>query len=739
VTRWLEHLARLANLRGRWIAGAWIVALIVGVPLAAHEASHLSSGGAAAPGSGSAQVNASLSQFPNYEGHALAILVSTAQESNTEPPLAYALARAVRAVHTVPGLSVAPSALRLAHEQALLLPVAVLPIRTPTSQDAQDNAAVTLRDRLHPGTTDRSGVTTYLVGQSALWAALEEASQEDLARGEKIGVPIVLAILFAVFGGLAAASLPLLLGAACVVISGAGIYLLSTVTPVSIFAPDIASMLGIGIAVDYSLFMLARYQRELRRSVAQEEALTTTMRTSGYAIVVSGVTVLVSLAGLFLVNSTVVRSMAAGAMSVVVMAVAGALTLTPVLMCRFGNRYAAQERPLVRAFDALVRRRRGRQSPSEQDAGSWWEWWARQVMARPVAALLGVIGVLVALALPALSMKVSDGALNQLPPHSDVRRATAILTESFGPGVTGPVQVLVTVRDGGTAASREEAVQRVSAILKLHPQLKAPSRYLSASGREVLLSATARLSPDGPVIHRVVDEIRSELAHARLPHADAVVGGTTAETEDYTENINASLWKVALFIAVATLILLVFFLRSIVLPLKAVLMTALTVAASYGVLVVIFQWRWFDSLVSVGGPGYLGSLTPCFVLSITFGLSMDYQVFLLTRMRELWREGASNAEAVERGLAASASVISSAAFIMVAVFVVFASVGVPSVREIGLGMAVAIALDATLVRLVLVPAAMRLLGTRNWWFPGNPARPVPAETVRRAAELRGGI
>ncbi len=720
MTSWLEGAARLAARRARWIAGVWIVCVLVASPLAAKQGSRLSSGGFTAPGSGSADVNANLPRFPTYDPHSLAVLLSTNQQTDTEPAMLSALGRAESVVDGVKGLSVTQSALSQAREEAAL-PTTHLTIHAPASQDAQDNAAVTLRDHLHPGTADKSGVTTYLVGQAALWAELDELSKQDLTKGEKVGFPIVLIILLAVFGGFAAASLPLLLGVCAVVLSGALIYLLSVAVPVSIFATNIASMLGIGVAVDYSLFMLVRYQRELRRGATREVALSAAMRTSGYAILASGLTVFVSLAGLLLIDSTVVRSMAAGAMSVVVIAVLGALTLTPVLMRRFGNRYRPEERILGRAWRALTRRPAPPHA-GETPATAFWARWARGITAQPVPALLGSVGVLCALALPALSMKVNDAALDQFPSHSDARQANMLLTETFGPGVTGPVQVLVRTNAGATPQERAAAVRQVTAILTAHPELKPATEYVSSGRREVLLSAVPRYAPDGPIIHHVVEAVRGQLKGAHFTKASAVVGGTTAETEDYAHSISSSLWKVAVFIALATFGLLVLFLRSIVLPLKAVLMTALTVAATYGILVAVFQRKWVD----FGGPGYLGTLTPPFVLALTFGLSMDYQVFLLTRIRERWLGGATNEEAVEQGLATSASAISSAALIMVAVFAGFAAVSVPSVREIGLGMAVAIAIDATLVRLILVPAAMRLLGDWNWF----PAQREPGRAAR---------
>ena len=729
MTAILERCASLVTKRGRLVAIVWGVVILVSLPLAAQENKHLSNGGFVSPSSESAKVSAALPQFKKYNADALVVVLSSKRENNAQPVLLAQLHRVLKIIHGVRGVSVTPKSLNSAEEQSALLPALALPLHTSDSEDVQDNLAVTLRGKLSPGATNKEGVTTYFLGQAALFAALDELSKKDLIKAESVGLPLVLLILLLVFGAFAAAALPLGLGVVAIVVSGAGLYLLSLISPVSIFASNMASLLGIGVAVDYSLFMLSRYQRELRGGATQTEAITTAMGTSGYAILVSGLTVLVSLAGLFLVNSTVVRSMAAAAVMVVLVAVAGALTLTPPLMRRYGNRYAPEDR--------LFTRPRNRWRP-QQTAGKtsdeFWSRWARQVMRRPVTAVVGSTAVLLVLAIPALSIKVDDAALNQFPSSADVVVGTRVLNDTFGPGIAGPIQVVISLPLGASPPARAAAQQAAEAILRSHPELKPPKVEVSADGRQLLVSAVPRVAPDSETGHRIVSEVRTQFRHGIGSQTTAAVGGTTAQIQDYNSDVSGSLWRVGLAIAVLTFLVLVFLLRSIVLPLKAVLMTALTVAASYGVLVVFFQWRWFDSLIG-SGPHYLGTLTPPFVLALTFGLSMDYQVFLLARIKEEYEKTWDNALAVERGLASSAATISSAAVIMVFVFLAFAFVSMPSIRELGIGLAFAIAVDATLVRLVLVPAAMQLLGHWNWWFPfhkgSSPSPVVPlAEPAR---------
>lgn len=711
----LRGCSALAIRRPRLLVAIWGVAIVVSLPLAALENSHLSNGGFIAPGSESARVAGALPRFRQYNADALVVVLSSTRQSDAQPVLLRALQRTVKIIRTVNGVSVTPQALQRAEGQAALLPVIALALQTSDNEDVQDNLAVTLRSKLHPGGAARETVSTYFLGQAALFAALDELSKTDLIKAEAFGIWVVLAILLAVFGSLSAAVLPAVLGGGALIISAAAIYLLSLVTPVSIFATNMASLLGLGLAVDYSLFMLARYQRERRSGAEPDAAVEAAMSTSGAAILISGLTVLVSLAGLFLVDSTVVRSMAAGAVAVVLIAITGALTLTPVLMHRFGNRFSLEERFVPRLRARLGGRAHTRPAGAAEDA--FWSRWAGAVMRRPLLAAGASMGLLLVLAIPALSMKVDDAALNQFPSGSDVRVGMSLLTKTFGAGVAGPVQVLVTMPANASASQRSQAIATVERIFSSHSDLGRASVELTPGGSAALIAAAPRVAPDGEEGHRLVSDLRRELRAASLAGAHAAIGGTTAETQDYNGLVNGSLWEVAVFIALATCVLLVALLRSIVLPLKAVVMTALTVAASYGVLVVCFQWRWFDAILGGGGPHYLDTLTPAFVLALTFGLSMDYQIFLLTRIREHYRASGDNALAVRLGLARSAATISSAAVIMVAVFAVFVLTSVPAVRQIGLGLAVAIALDATLVRLILVPAAMQLLGRWNWWFP----------------------
>jgi RND superfamily putative drug exporter len=444
------------------------------------------------------------------------------------------------------------------------------------------------------------------------------------------------------------------------------------------------------------------------------------LRTSGLAVAFSGLTVMISLAGLFLVDSTTIRSMAMGAIVVVAVSILGAVTLLPVLMGLLGRRAYARGRLAIVA--ALVvrnwrnlRRRAGSTHPDRPPRRDFWQRWTDRVTRRPVPAALLATGVLLVLAIPALSLKFGDGALRQFPAGYETRVGAELAAKEMGPGSQGPVQAITT--DRRAAAGYVRDLRRDPEVAKV-----APPRT-SRDGHAVLLQAEPRHDPES-------DEARALVS--RLRKKDGLqVGGATAYVEDFKDQVAGSMWKILVFVLAFSYLVLLVLLRSLLLPLKAVLMNLLSVAAAYGVLVAVFQYGWLDGLLHYHSLGYVHTMTPPFLLAIVFGLSMDYEVFLLTRIRERYDATGDNAGAVAQGLRRSAATISSAALIMVAVFAVFAGTGVPSVKEIGLGLAVAIALDATLVRLVLVPATMEIMGHWNWWLPRPLARVLPRRASSR--------
>jgi RND superfamily putative drug exporter len=703
----------------RFVLLTWLVVLVAAAPFASRQTEHLTSGGFLVPDSGSERVDDALADFEKAQRETLAVVLAQ-REGATPEAVRAEVDRVGRIAADIEHAELSPAAASEAKQRAGRDTIVVIPLELEGSQDQLADVAVDMRDELEVGEV-RAGVEPHLVGQQALWAGMQELSKEDLESAEKAGFPVVLLILLAVFGSLAAASLPLALGFGSVFLTGAGIFFLSQATEMSVFVTNVASMIGIGVAVDYSLFVLARYREEIREGNSPDDARRVAMRTSGVAVVFSGITVIISLAGLFLVDSTVIRSMAMGAIIVVAIAILAAVTLLPALISLLGRRAYSRSRvtmvlELVARQWINLRRRRGSTHPDNRK-GAFWQRWTDAVMRRPWVAVGVSAGIMLTLAIPALSLEWGDGALRQFPEGNETRVGAELAAKTAGPGASGPMQIVADADDRG-------AVERYVAKLRRDPAAAkvAPPVY-SRDGSRALIVAQPRHDAESAEARAFVKRVR----------ADGIgdVGGATAQVEDFKDLVSGSMWKILLFVLAFSYVVLFVLLRSVLLPLKAVLMNLLSVAAAYGVLVAIFQWGWADGFLGFQSLGYINTMTPPFLLAIVFGLSMDYEVFLLSRIRERYEATGDNRQAVGEGLRASARTISSAALIMVAVFSIFALAGVPSIKEIGLGLAVAIALDATLVRLVLVPATMGLMGRWNWWLPKRIDRVLPHTDFER--------
>jgi uncharacterized membrane protein YdfJ with MMPL/SSD domain len=680
------RLDRLLRRRKRAVLIVWAVIVLAAVPFAARQSDNLSSGGFEVPGSQTAQVDAALERFPGVQRAQLAAVLVPEPDAGAEQ-LRGAVERVGAAAGPIAGVSLSDEARAQAERQARAGGTIVVPLRAEVDENGATDVATDLRDRLGVGDGAQAGVTTHFVGQGALWAAMQELSKEDLAKAETAGFPLVLLILLLVFGSLTAAALPLALGFVSVLVTGALIYVLSQSMEMSVFVTNMASMIGIGVAVDYSLFIVARYREEVAAGRSHEDARAVALATSGLAVLFSGLTVIISLAGLWMVDNNAIRSMALGAMLVVAVAVLGATTLLPALL---GRRAVGRWR--------LLTRRAPREGPG------FWQRWTGAVMRRPVLAAGATTAVLLALAAPVLGMSTGAGALDQFPSDHETRRGVEAAAAVTGPGAASPVQVVVE------GAGADGAAERVRAQLADDPGIARVGAPVAGDGA-VLLTAEQRDQAESDAAKATVERLRDALPAAAGPGAHVDVGGVSASQVDITDLISGSMWKILLFLLGLSYVVLLVLLRSVVLPLKAVLMNLLSVGAAFGVLSLVY-----DSV---------DTLTPPLVLAVVFGLSMDYEVFLLTRIRERYEATGDTRKAVAEGLAASARTITSAALIMVAVFAVFIAVGVPSIQQIGLGTAVAIALDATLVRLILVPAAMELLGDWNWYLPRPLARILP--------------
>ena len=743
----MNRLAGVLGRRRRWVLAIWVAIVVCALPFAAKQTEHLTGGGFDVPGSQSKAVADSMQGVFASEATGIAVLLR-AEPGADAAARAAAVDRVRREVAAVEGISLAPAVARRAELQLQRSGSALLPLASAVAPDELIDPAVDLREAIDPGTA-AAGVTPYLAGQPTVWAGMQELSKEDLAKAEAGGFPIVALILLVVFGSLAAAALPLTLGFVSVMVTGALIYFISLQMSTSVFVTNMASMIGIGVAVDYSLFILARYREERRDGRDCDEARAEALATSGLAVAFSGLAVIVSLAGLWMVDNQALRSMALGAMTVVAVSILTATTLLPALIAMLGDRVlpgGIVARVLRFVKHTLLRRPLPPATATAAAAGpGFWDRWARRVMARPVLAATGSAAILLLLASPVLSMETGTAAIEQFPKGSDVRVGNELAAEQLGGGAD-PIQIIATFSGAAAAADRR-------AVLAFTDELRGQAGISDVGapvygGDSVLIEATSVAASDTDAATALVDRLRDSFvpATALAAAASVDVGGETARTNDVRLQISGSFWKIVGFVLALSFIVLMVMLRSLVLPLKAVLMNLLSIGAAFGVLVVIFQWGWFDSVLGFESLGALDTINVPLIFAIVFGLSMDYEVFLMSRIRERYLAHGDNERAVAEGLASSARTISSAALIMTSVFAVFVLTGVPSIKELGLGCAVAIALDATLVRLILVPAAMKLMGSWNWWMPawldrllpnlsfegGSDPEPVPAPAPAEA-------
>src|SRR5262245_25600616 len=536
----MVSLSGFLTRRRWWVVGAWLAVVVAAFPLASRQTEDLTGGGFDVPGSQSQTVeDAVTGRFETSNRRPTAIVLQPAPGTGARQAAA-AVDRAAAGVDAAETASLAPAVKRRARAELDAGRVAVVPVDAGGDADQLVDTATQLRDELDPGESV-GGVKAYVVGQPAMWAALSELSKDDLQSAEGTGFPIVALILVAVFGSLAAATLPLALGFAAVLITGAVIFLLSQRLEMSVFVTNMASMIGIGVAVDYSLFILARFRESVRAGMSAEAARAQALSTSGLAVTFSGMAVIISLASLWMVQNQALRSMALGAMVVVAIAILVAITLLPTLIRILGHRVEAGG--LAWSFIGFLRhplRRRRRPGSTDPDRETFWERWTERVMRRPVLSVVSVSALLLTLAIPVLSIRTGNGALEQFPADNDARVGTELAARVSGTGAD-PVRVLATF-DRGTledpanaAAVRRftDRVQRDSEVASVAPPVSRGDRALI----DVRTKGAAGESQESmDLVERLRDEVVPDSALAGVATVD--VGGEPARIRDARAQIN---------------------------------------------------------------------------------------------------------------------------------------------------------------------------------------------------------
>ncbi len=528
--------------------------------------------------------------------------------------------------------------------------------------------------------------------------------EQTQPASELIGVLAAILILLIAFGSLLAMGLPILTALFGIGIGLAIVNLLARVMDIPSFAPQVTAMIGIGVGIDYALFISTRYREALHEGADPERATVHSIDTSGRAVLFAGGTVVISLLGLFLIGVSFIRGLAVGASLAVLFVMAAAVTLLPAVLGFVGHtidRFALPSARRKRSFET-----------------SFWARWSRTLQRRPgPAAAIGLL-ILVVLTIPALGLRLGVADNGNDPTKLTTRRAYDLISEGFGPGANGPLLVVSELRsqqDLQVMARLAEDIKNTPGVDRQHVVGPIPS----PNGRAALIQVTPLGSPQDESTTQLVHRLRDDVVPnaTRGSTLDVKVGGQTSLGVDLADTLGQRLPFMFLAILLLSFILLTLVFRSILVPLKAVIMNLLSIGAAYGVIVAIFQNGWLKNLVGIGKEGPIEAWVPMMLFAIVFGLSMDYEVFLLSRIKEEYDRTHDNATAVANGLAKTARLITAAAAIMICVFGSFVLSDLRVLKLIGFGLAFAVFIDATVVRLVLVPATMELLGDRNWWFP----------------------
>lgn len=529
---------------------------------------------------------------------------------------------------------------------------------------------------------------------------------------EGIGILAAIIIMLLAFGSVVAMGLPIITALFGIAVAFAVLDLLSHVVTTPVFAPEIMAMIGLGVGIDYALFVVTRYRTGLAEGRGPRDAVAVSLATSGRAVVFAGSTVILSLMGLFILQLPFMRGLAIGAIAAVVLVMLAAMTLLPA-MIGFAGRAIDNL-----AIPGLL------QSGAEPSERGFWYRWSRTVQRHPVVSGMAAVLILLCLALPMFSMRQAFTDAGNDPSTTTTRQAFDALATGFGPGFNGPLVIAARVPAGQRAT-----VEHLETAMRSAPGMASvlPAQF-DATGTAVVIVAYPTTDPQAAQTETLVHHLRDDVIPATTSGTGVVayVGGETAGSVDAATYLSARLpWVIGVVLLLSFLLLMAVF-RSLAIPLKAVLVNLLSVAASYGVIVAVFQWGWLGGFFGIGATGPIDPWIPLMMFTILFGLSMDYEVFLLSRIREEWRISGDNSSAVADGLAKTARVITAAAAIMIFVFGSFVF-GDPLhvLKVFGLGLASAILIDATLVRMVLVPSVMELLGDANWWLPHWLQRTVP--------------
>ncbi|GHO42565.1 MMPL family transporter [Ktedonospora formicarum] len=731
--------------RFRWfIIALWVAILAVSAFFALQTTQHLSGGGFKLEGSESVQVSDIMTDKFDQPLSQLTVVFQSTSVKVSEPEYQRQIndfadkARAFKDVKTVTigetGKDDKTTFVRVGFS-----------VDSDTVQQHLDDFR-----KLIPAESAQKPARMYLTDGAAIAGEITEVAQKEVERADATALPVALVILVGVFGTFVAACMPLLLALLAIPLAFALIYPIALAMPTSSQILSVVSIIGLGVSIDYSLFIIRRFREELAEGYHVREAIAWTIATAGEAILFSGLTVMIGFLGLLLIDLGLTTSIGIGGAAVVIAAVIAALTLLPAMLSVIGSRINALRVPF------LWKMTMPRASDGHKEQEGFWHRLAIGVMKRPFTVIVFVCIILGALAWPALSLRTGTTDEGTLPASSPARQGLTILKDQFPAYKDQNIDVVAQSHNGSDVLSKEnlEHLATLTDWLKEQKHVKSVTSVMNfpavAGGPQLTRDQLIQLYTSGqykrmPQLVSLVDamvkddtayinvttdtSLNSDESQALIDHLradgsastsnlDVKVGGLQAIYMDFDRYLFGHFPRAILFVIVATFILLLIMFRSLLLPLKAVLMNCLSVCASYGVLVIVFQWGYGSNLLNFTSSGFVDDIIPIMLFCALFGLSMDYEVFLLSRIREEWLHTHNNRQAVALGLEKTGSVITNAALLFIVVTVSFTFTTLTVTKEIGVGMTAAVLVDATIVRSLLVPATMRLLGRWNWWLPG---------------------
>ena len=554
-----------------------------------------------------------------------------------------------------------------------------------------------------------AGIEVLITGQATVGKDFLEVGQEGIEKGETFGVPMALIILALVFGTLVAAMLPVILAFASIFVALGAAALIGQVFALSFFVTNIIFMIGLAVGIDYSLFIVARYREERARGLEKIDAIARAGGTASRTVLFSGITVVIALFGMLLVPFNIFIGLGIGAILVVLASVLSALTLLPAILSILGNGIDRIRIPLV-----------GRGVADVENGGGFWDSVSHGVMRQPIISILLAGGLLVAAAYPMVDLAIGFAGVSSMPDGIPAKEGFLVLDEEFSAGNVTPAQIVFE----GNLDTPEFQGELRSLVAFLESDSRTafgPEQPLQTNDAMTigLLSVPVVGDSAEPLAVNAIDRLRNDYIPRIFTSGvvDVHVTGETAYNADFFTESKSSVWIVFPFVLGMSFILLMLVFRSIIVPIKAILLNLLSVGATYGILVLAFQKGWGANLGVLTQFDIIEAWIPLFLFSILFGLSMDYHVFLMSRIRERYDETGDNADSVAFGIRTTGRLITGAGLIMVAVFWAFAAVDIVGLQQMGFGLGVAILIDATIVRIVLVPAAMKLLGDSNWYLP----------------------